>query len=102
YWSSLGGAYMDIVKREGEKALGITIETQRFSTFQLAERALRELDGGINEVDVVVPGAADPVTDFRKHGFSAQFIASTIGKFRSKDYYDPDHYWTAQSIDNGT
>jgi iron(III) transport system substrate-binding protein len=97
-WSALGGTYLDTVKREGEKALGITIETQRFTAFALAERASREFDGGINEIDVILLSTTDPMDDFRKKGMIAPYIPSSIDKYRSKDLYDREHYWHAIAI----
>jgi iron(III) transport system substrate-binding protein len=97
-WSATGGEYLETVKREAAKQLGLKVEAQRFTTFTLVERAMKEFDANIHEIDVITIGALDPVADMRKRGMIVPFTPSSLDKYRSPELYDPEHYWHTHAM----
>jgi iron(III) transport system substrate-binding protein len=101
YYTAATTSHAAKVKAEAEKALGLKVNVIRLSSSLLYNRAVKEFETGIHTADVIETSVIEQFVDMKKRQMLQPFTPTSIGLYRSADYYDAEHYWHASRIGLG-
>ena len=98
YYSATSTATATRIKEQAEKDLGIKVNVVRLSSSLSFNRAVKEFEEGVNAADVIETSLVEHFLEMKKKGMLQPFTPASINLYRSRDYYDADHYWHASWI----
>jgi iron(III) transport system substrate-binding protein len=101
YYTSRATLTANAIGKAASKALGIKVVITRISSSTNYNRTVQEFETGVNNADVIDTSVVAHFYSMKEKGMLTPYTPANVGLYRSKDYYDPDHYWHASQIGLG-
>lgn len=101
YYTSRATKTAHAIGKAATKALGIKVVITRISSSTNYRRAVQEFEQGVNNADVIDTSVVAHFYSMKDKGMLERYVPANVGLYRSKEYYDPDHYWHASQIGLG-
>ncbi len=101
YYTARATLTANAIGRAASKALGIKVVVTRLGSSLAFNRAVQEFETGVHNADVIDTSVIGHFYTMKEKGMLTPYIPASIGLYRSKDYFDPEHYWHASQIGLG-
>ncbi|MFM9888097.1 MAG: ABC transporter substrate-binding protein, partial [Burkholderiales bacterium] len=101
YYTARATLTANTIARAASKALGIKVVVTRLGSSLAFNRAVQEFETGVHNADVIDTSVVGHFYTMKEKGMLIPYVPASIGLFRSKDYFDPEHFWHASQIGLG-
>lgn len=101
YYTSRATLTANAIGKAASKALGIKVVITRLSSSLNFNRTVQEFETGVHNADVIDTSVVGHFYSMKEKGMLTPYTPANVGLYRSKDYFDPDHYWHASQIGLG-